>query len=268
MSHDTGIVYENWLQLDGLRQRVWLICPPGKGPFPCLIWVHGSEIRLNSDGSLNDRSQEPQIRHDAPPWRRLAVRAKTCILIPETRGYGGSSGMKLQNVMNDPRNLLLYLAERAQDVEAALKWAVKQPEISKNQCVLAGSSHGAIVALIASARFQVCGTISLAPGIYYGRYDVGLTPLRRTVASGKNPVLFQHLRSDSLCSFTLSKDLYNTALNTGRQAILKEYPGHSNTEGHHIFLKQHRKQWIPDFINFTRSCFEKTHTISKDFTSC
>ncbi len=247
-------VTEHWLQSEGLRQRVWLVAPAGGDPLPALVWNHGSQMGLAPNGSLLDRSAEPQVQGGGAPWRAWADALGIALVIPETHGYAGSEGEPPIESMSDPMRLMAFLDARARDAAAATLWAAERPEIQAGRLVAAGASHGGVVSLLASAQHAYAGTALLAMAPWYRRADVGLPQLRAAAAAGWGPLLVQHLLTDTLAPPSVSREIHAAAA-AGRRSELREYPGVPGVEGHAVFLASNRAQWTGDFSAFLGSCF-------------
>src|SRR5436189_3496710 len=66
---------------DGLKLEAYLYKPDGAGPFPLIVYNHGSALP-------GDEAKE----WAAPYIARLFVPAGYALLVPERRGYGKSEG--------------------------------------------------------------------------------------------------------------------------------------------------------------------------------
>lgn len=132
---DDKVVHARWLDLPErvskfpsgkLALRGKLVLPQGAGPFPAVVFVHGSE----SDSAV-DYYSEPYL-YAANGFAGLAF---------DKRGTGESDGKYLQNfhVLSD-------------DVVAAVRWLRTQPEIDGNRIHLVGFSQGGWIAPLAALK--------------------------------------------------------------------------------------------------------------------
>lgn len=256
---DRGVgtrITEHRIVNEGLRLRVWLVLPGGgQGPMPAVVWNHGSQVELAADLSLRDYTAVPQVQGDGAPWRAWAEALGIALVIPEGRGYGASEGPRPLDSIIDPVRTMDLLAGRARDTVAATEWASRQPAVREDRIVVAGSSHGGVVSLLASALRAYAGTALMATGAWYRRADVGLAALRAAAAAGQGPMLVQHMLTDSLVPVAVSRAISEAALAAGRPCELREYPGVPGVEGHASFAPANRAQWTADFNAFLRSCF-------------
>jgi predicted phosphoribosyltransferase/alpha-beta hydrolase superfamily lysophospholipase len=107
-----------------------LATPPGTGPFPLVIFVHG----------LGSSKESPRNRLIA----EHLVRTGIATLLFDLSGHGDSSGALREGIES-------YVA----DLEAAFAWAEERPEIKRELIGIAGSSLGAAVAVRALLQQKV-----------------------------------------------------------------------------------------------------------------
>jgi dienelactone hydrolase len=142
---------------DGLKLQAYLFRPQGSGPFPVVVYNHGS------------RPGEERVEWSAPFIARLLVPEGYAVLVPERRGYGKSEGRPFsEEIGNDrgPRYIARLRAETA-DALAAFDHVVndKTSRVDPARAALMGYSFGGIVATLGSAgttRFRA--VIVQAPG--------------------------------------------------------------------------------------------------------
>lgn len=109
-----------------LTLRGKLVTPPGRGPFPVVVVVHGSGKESAVDGY-------------SMPY--LFASHGIATLVYDKRGTGGSEGKYTQNF-----HVL------ARDVLAAVDWLRKRPEVDPSRIHLAGYSQGGWIAPLAASR--------------------------------------------------------------------------------------------------------------------
>lgn len=120
-----------------------LVLPNGKGPFPAVIFIHGSG---------------PEDRNNSKTRAKAFVRSGIAALIYDKRGVGKSGG--------DPKfNDRFSFEILANDVVAAAQLLATRPEIDKAQIGLVGSSQGGWVAPIAATKFPVAFMIILSGSV-------------------------------------------------------------------------------------------------------
>ncbi len=112
-----------------LELRAKLVLPDGAGPFPAVVFVHGSGRQSAVDGYYN-------------PY--LFAANGIAGLVYDKRGTGGSEGKYSQNfhVLSD-------------DTAAAVEWLRARPEIDPLDIHLAGYSQGGWIAPLAATKVEV-----------------------------------------------------------------------------------------------------------------
>lgn len=136
---------------DGLTLVGYHYHPDGPGPFPTLIWNHGSE--KNPGGG-------PQFDSVA----KIFVPAGYAVFAPVRRGHTGSEGQYIVDTLGVLRAkrdgsdvpVLVHLHETQQlgDQLAGLAYAKTLPFVDKNRLVVGGCSFGGIQTLLAAERVK------------------------------------------------------------------------------------------------------------------
>lgn len=137
--------------------------PDGRGPFPTVVWNHGSEH--NPGGG-------PQFDSVAA----MFVPAGYAVFAPMRRGHSDSQGQWIQDTiqatirsrgMPDAERLMVHLmgTQQLDDQLAGLAYAKTLPFVDANRVVVAGCSYGGIETLLAAERgagFKAAFSISPA----------------------------------------------------------------------------------------------------------
>lgn len=115
---------------DGRQVPAFLYAPPGDGPFPALIDVHGGPTA--------------QSRRTFDLWRQYAVSKGYVVLVPNVRGSTGygKTYMALDNLDLGGGPL--------EDVVAAKQWLVREAKVDAARVVVMGGSYGGYMALCAA----------------------------------------------------------------------------------------------------------------------
>ena len=127
----------NWVDVpgrNGVVLKYYLMKPPGLGPFPAIVALHGCG-GLGAGGGLNARHQD---------WGTRLVAAGFAVIFPESfssRGLGGQCNV---------RDRVLRSKDRAEDAFAAAEWLAIQPDIMRSKIGLLGWSNGGTATLSAS----------------------------------------------------------------------------------------------------------------------
>jgi uncharacterized protein len=109
-----------------------LTLPPGPGPHPALVWVHGGGV---------------QTRNYFPDLPALCAGAGLAVLTYDKRGVGQSGGTFPGDRADESA-----ISTLARDAEAAVRFLAAQPGIDRGRVGLAGHSQGGWVAPLAATR--------------------------------------------------------------------------------------------------------------------
>jgi dienelactone hydrolase len=144
-------------QGDGLRLEAYLYRPPGPGPFPLVVYNHGSR--------RGEERREWPVEFIA----RLLVPAGYAVLVPERRGYGKSEGATFTEEIGDDRGqrFIRRLDAEAGDILKAVEHVVGDPgsRVDAQRVAIMGWSFGGIVTTLAAARHpEFAAVIVQAPG--------------------------------------------------------------------------------------------------------
>jgi carboxymethylenebutenolidase len=131
----------------GATLNGWIYQPKGPGPFPAVLYNHGSDKRPGWFPTLG----------------KFWVEQGYVFFVPHRRGHGRSPGdyivdlqQKYREQEKDPtrtRRHDIELHEKANDdVVSAAAWLKQQPFVKSNDLVMAGISYGGIQTVLASEK--------------------------------------------------------------------------------------------------------------------
>jgi carboxymethylenebutenolidase len=196
----------------------FLYAPEGKGPFPAVLWNHGSEKR--------------------PGWQpELASFYNShgfVFFLPHRRGQGRSPGPYIMDEIRGGRGSMLAVqAQQAanEDVVAAMNWLKTQAEVDASRIVVSGCSFGGIQTLLTAEKgLGARAFIAFAPAAQSWGNGALDQMLEDAVKHAKAPVFILQARNDY--SIQPAEVLGKIARAHGGQA--KIYPGFGKTpqEGH------------------------------------
>jgi len=141
----------------GVTIPIYLYKPDGKGPFPLIVLSHGSPRLPGGRLSYGPKTLKEQA---------LAfVASGAAVAVVIRRGYGGN-GKWVEGYKTDCSRPNYHDAGlvSAQDIDAALKVLVKEPDIDRARVVLVGHSAGAFASVAAATREKILGVVSFAAG--------------------------------------------------------------------------------------------------------
>jgi dienelactone hydrolase len=232
-----------------------LFKPPGPGPFPAVLYNHGS-----APGMLNSEAS----RAIAP----LFVRAGWVFFMPYRRGQGLSAqaGPYILDEVAAARRrggkheasvelVRLLATDHLQDQLHALAWLRSQPYVRSDRIALAGNSFGGIEAILGAAQAPVCATVAASAASDSWDDSPELQQLMKD-AAGRSaaPLLLFQAAND----FSQAPDqaLLQIRQRAGKPVEYKVYPafGTSAKDGHG-FAYRGAQAWFADVLGFlARSC--------------
>jgi len=180
---------------DGNKLVGYLYKPKGDGPFPAVLWNHGSEKDALSG-----------------PWQRLAdvfVPAGYVLFGPQRRGQGGSEGKYISDVVDKKKatdgkeaaqrlRVHLMSTQQLDDQLAGLAHLKKLPYIDSRRIAVAGCSYGGIQTMLAvekGAGYKAAIPVSPAAETWDGDQFMRAR-LLKAAKHAKIPVLLIHPHND------------------------------------------------------------------------
>jgi carboxymethylenebutenolidase len=222
-----------------LKGFVWR--PSGDGPFPALLWNHGSE---KSPGSVD--SVAPYF-----------VSKGYAFFVPHRRGQGRSPGPYIMDELNalsrDERSRrLVELHEiQLQDQLAGLEYLQNLTFIDRNRIAVMGFSFGGIQTMLAVERgpgYRVAVNCSGAAETWKGSSALRS---RLIAAASKATVPVFFLQTENDYDLTPNRILSEEVRKAGKPVEAKVYPafGSGPREGH-SFCVRGTETWGPDVLKF------------------
>ena len=206
--------------------------PPGSGPFPVLIWNHGSE-------------KAPDAGPQFDTVASIFVPAGYVVFAPVRRGHGRSKGQYIADVVQQIRmtqgfeaanrlTVRLLETEQLDDQLAGLSYVKQLAFVSPDRMAVAGCSYGGIETLLGAERnvgYKVA--ISLSPAALSWDHNILLRKrLMQAVQGIKIPMLLLQPARDA--SLEPSRVLGAEAIRLGKPFTTKVYPdsGPEDERGH------------------------------------
>lgn len=249
----------------GLNIEAYFYKPEGDGPFPLVIYNHGSRA-----------GQE----HVEIPWRIIAavlVPQGYAVLVPERRGYGKSDGQTYDEEVQGDRGerMMKRFREEAGDVLAGFDY-LKQHErevvtnsgrfrptatllpIDFRRVALMGWSHGGVVSLLAaSERHEFVALVDQAGGALTWNSSLVLRrELPGAAAKIKVPALCMDAENDATTE--AAKTVGEAVKNSGEWERTIIYPpftptsNPSNIAPGHLIFGQGVSIWQDDLLAFLK----------------
>ena len=238
---------EVWLQGKAGKLQAWLWRPAGAGPFPALVYNHGSE-------------KDPMAGTDSGVGPFFVAHGYA-VLFPYRRGSGRSAGRHwdegIDKLSDDQQEQIMIdrLAQENDDVVTAIEWLRAQPWIVRDDITVGGCSFGGIETLLTAER--------PVPGLRAALDFAGASMawsdsprlrerLLAAVEHARVPIFFLQAKND-----------YNTAPSQILSAAMraKKLPyrmrifdrvGDTPMAGHAGFCMQRWDMWGDDVLDFLR----------------
>ena len=230
-----------------------LYLPAGKGPFPAILYNHGS-----APGMLNSQASQAIgplfAKHGWAffmPYRRgqgLSADAGTTVVddIAAARATGGVDGAAAKLVER-------LGGDQLQDQLAALAWLKTHDFVQPDRIATAGNSFGGIEAVLGAAQAPYCAAVDASGGAESWAEAPALQALMKNAVRESNaPVLFFQAKND----FDLSPSQVLSAEMTkaGKTSALKIYPAYgSSARDGHSFAYRGSAVWFDDVLAFVNT---------------
>ena len=236
-----------------LRIQGYLYNPPGQGPFPVVIYNHGS--------------REGQERTEVP-FRYVGAflsQAGYEVFVPERRGYGRSDGPTFSEEIGRDvgAKFIARMQAETDDVLAAVSFLGTIPEADTKRMAIMGWSLGGIVTVFASSRGTAFrAVVDQAGGALTWNHSPSLqAALQQAVRQIRVPVLLMDAENDSTTDAvtTLAKILQEANRTEQLRIYPPYYPPSSVTAlaqkqgialGHLIFGADGVSLWQGDVVSF------------------
>lgn len=236
-----------------LTLRGELFLPQGKGPFPVVLYNHGSAPKMwNSEASaiiapmfvskgwafFMPYRRGQGLSEDQGPYIMDEIRAAKWTI------FGSSSETMISLLTTDHFN----------DQVAALTWLKQQDFVQKDRIATLGNSFGGIQVVLGMADNLYCAGVDAAGGAESWKQSAELQALMKdSVNKSKNPIFFFQAENDY--DVSPSKELSAEMVNNERTQ-LKIYPsfGASEKDGH-SFAYKGASIWFDDvYLFLAKNC--------------
>jgi len=226
----------------GLQLHGFLWRPKGEGPFPGIVWNHGSEKSPGAQATLAS----------------FYTAHSYVFFVPHRRGQGRSPGRYIQDLVAQapPRERAERMVElqldEVDDVVAAVKFLGSQSFVDPSRIAISGCSYGGIQTLLAGERdLGVKALVPFAPGAMSWEQNLPLHgALLHAIDAAKAPIFLIQAQNDY--DLGPSEALSKEANKKHRDFQSKIYPafGKSHPEGHWGFCSTATDVWGEDVLAF------------------
>jgi carboxymethylenebutenolidase len=227
----------------------FLYVPPGKGPFPAMIWNHGSEAKPGSRPELGE----------------FYASNGFVFFVPHRHGHGRSADagpyhMDLQRDCKS-QDCVIHLHELYnKDVVAAVEWLKQQPFVDGQKIAMSGVSFGGIQTLLTAEKGAgIRGFVAFAPAaMSWNSFPDLRARLLRAEEQAQRPIFLIQAEGDyntgpyeMLGTYLLKKGGLN-------KAKLYAKFGSTNQEAHGAFATKVPgiSIWQADVLSFLRTALK------------
>lgn len=225
-----------------IELRGFLYRPPGPGPFPAVVFNHGSE----------------QLPGPKENQAEFYVAHGYVLFVPHRRGHGRSGGDYFENAWNrtgrDGAALVALLDAQVDDVAAAVAYVKGLPEVDGTRIAVAGCSFGGIQSLLAAERdLGIRAAIDFAgAAIMWARTPPLQERMKKAARASRVPVFF--LQAENDFDTTPSRVLDNEMRRAGRPSRMQIFPprGSTHMDGHSFCRGGEEPAWGPAVLEFLR----------------
>ena len=241
-AHDT-LFYRN----GALKLEAYLYKPEGAGPFPLVIYNHGSRAG-------GERVERPFFFVG-----QLLTAAGYAVLVPERRGYGKSDGKPFSEEIGPDRgsNYVKRLRDESDDVLAAIPILRTYSWVDTARIAIMGWSFGGSVSVFAASKEPRFFAVIDQAG---GALTWPVSPALRKAL----PEAATHIHSPLLCMGAENdaatdnvRDVCSAAKSHGASATVIMYepffpaqPARGSAPGHAIFSAEGVSHWSKDVLAF------------------
>jgi dienelactone hydrolase len=232
---------------DNLKLEAYFFKPAGAGPFPVVVYNHGSRAGY-------EREERPMLY-----IARVMVPAGYAVIVPERRGYGKSEGPTFAGEIGGERGPRYVARQQAEagDVLAGVEYAKANLPIDKKRIALMGYSFGGIVTTLAASRSSdFVAVVNQAPGALNWNRSADLREALLAAARKiKVPMICMGAKNDATTENVTR--ICGEAKSHGDSTEAMIYPPFSSPEiqtqdapGHALFSRYGVDLWKKDVLAF------------------
>jgi pimeloyl-ACP methyl ester carboxylesterase len=212
-----------------VKLEVVIEVPAGQGPFPLLVFNHGST-------STGTEPQRFTVTWWMPSIAHFFVEKGWMVAFPQRRGRGKSDGLydegfapdRTQGYSGDPARSLAGADRALDDLGAAIAALRRRPDVAVGPVLIGGQSRGGVlsVAFAGMHQEQVMGVLNFAGGWAGGwrstAGEINGTLFRRG-GMFPRPTLWLYGRGDSYYSIEHSRSNFEAFMKAGGKGEFVEF---------------------------------------------
>jgi len=213
---------------DGVVTNAQVFHPPGPGPFPAIVFLHGGPQRQTFAAAA------PSAFYSRFGWMNRALASRGFLVMQLNYRSGTGQGRDFRRIRGVARNG----AGEFLDVLAARAWLAAQPDVHADRIGVWGDSWGGWLTALALARrsdlFRAGVVVSGVYDLSQTSFGPGLPPdaralARESSAAGsidlwRSPVLIVHGELDNTVPFSQAQALSAALLRRHQDAEMLSFP--------------------------------------------
>ena len=230
-----------------LKIEAYVYKPEGAGPFPVVIYNHGSRTE-------HDREERPFAYVGS-----MLVSSGYAVVVPERRGYGKSDGQTFGETVGEDRGVRFVrrVEEETDDVLTAMEFVKTLPYVDAARMGVMGWSFGGITSVFAASRSAAFRVVIDQAGaaLTWPRSPEMQKAMTEAAGRIRVPLLGMVAQNDRTTDSV--KAVVRAAEAHGTTAKLIVYPAFRPREnpngiapGHMIFGKEGLRVWEEDVKDF------------------
>lgn len=252
----TTVFYQN----GPLKIEAYLYRPVGAGPFPVVIYNHGS------------RAGQEKTEQPFAYVGRLLAAAGYMVLVPERRGYGQSGGETFAQAVGSDRGEKFVERMHAEtaDVLASFDLLKNNHDADLSRLGVMGWSFGGIVTTFAASRSDAfhAAIVQAPASLVWAQSPAMQQAVREAAGRIRVPTLCQASRNDATTANAEAVCAAVKSAGTPVQLILyppflDAPPGQTEPAGHLIFGARGLQIWAGDVLKFLAEHLPKPGAVGK-----
>src|SRR5581483_3783241 len=228
-----------------LALKGFIYKPEGAGPFPAILYSHGSERRPGA---------KPEIGN-------FFTAKGYAVFVPHRRGHGRSPADRQVDALSDQgsRGVVALHELHLEDTLAALAYLRSQPYIDSRRVVAAGCSYFCFKDTATTEKGPgIAASVAFAPAAEtWSRSTALQTRLRRAVKEASAPILFIQAENDWDLTPTLVLDRDMEAAGKPHKRVIFPPYGQTHADGHGGFCFRATDVWGGAVLEFLSGAFKR-----------
>jgi dienelactone hydrolase len=235
-----------------VRLKLLVYKPAGSGPFPTVVFNHGSTGSGSNPADFVEAWSSPT----AAEW---FVKRGWLVLFPQRRGRGGSDGRydegfepDRSGYSCDPVHSLPGVDHAMADLDEVMAHVQARPDVANGRLLLAGQSRGGILSIAYAGVHpgDFVGVVNFVGGWMAGcpgAVQINTTTFKRGAAFPR-PTLWLYGESDPYYSIPFSRANFDAFVAAGGKGKFVSYVVPGEDQGHRV--QRHPALWSDELDRY------------------